>query len=273
MKRIGLLYHPKIPKSRRLAEELIHQIEAMGSSPWVCSAWEERKIKSRLTALDLLITLGGDGTILRAARMAAPHAIPILGVNLGRLGFLAEVEPKEVVEKLPSVLEGRYWLEERMMLHAELLRGGENLGEYEALNDVVVGRGLLARVIRLATYIDDDYLTTYVADGVIVATPTGSTAYSLAAGGPILSPQLKNILLTPILPHLATARSLVLSPNAAVKVQVSTNHSAALTVDGQITVEMKDGDAVTVTASRHTCRLVRMQTKTYFYRTLLERLK
>lgn len=273
MKRIGLLYHPKIPESRRLAEELTHQIEALGSSPWVCSAWEERRIKGRLTALDLLVTLGGDGTILRAARMAAPYATPILGVNFGRLGFLAEVEPEEVVEKLPSVLEGRYWLEERMMLHAEALRGEECLGKYKALNDVVVGRGPLARVIRLATYIDGDYLTTYAADGVIVATPTGSTAYSLAAGGPILSPQLKSILLTPILPYLATARSLVLSPRARVKVQVSTHHSAALTLDGQISVELEDGDAVTVTASRHVCYLVRMRPETYFYRTLLERLK
>ncbi len=273
MKRIGLLYHPKIPESKRVAEELTHRIEALGSSPWVCSSWEEEKIKCRLTDLDLLITLGGDGTILRAARMAAPYATPILGVNFGRLGFLAEVEPEEVAEKLPSVLEGRYWLEERMMLHAEALRGEENLGEYEALNDVVVGRGPLARVIRLATYIDGDYLTTYVADGVIVATPTGSTAYSLAAGGPILPPQLRSIIVTPLLPYLATARSLVLSPEATVKVEVSTNHSAALTVDGQINVELEDGDAVTVTASRHTCRLIRMRPKTYFYRTLLERLK
>jgi len=273
VERIGLLYHPKIPESKQLAKKLTHRIKALGSSPWVCSAWEEQKIKSCIANLDLLITLGGDGTILRAARMAAPHATPILGVNFGHLGFLAEVKPEEVAERLPALLREEYWLEERMMLHAEAFRGEENLGEYEALNDAVVGRGPLARVICLATYIDGDYLTTYVADGVIMATPTGSTAYSLAAGGPVLSPQLKNIILTPILPYLATARSLVLSPKATVKVQISTRHSAALTVDGQVSVELQDGDTVTATASRHTCRLVRMQPETYFYQTLLERLK
>jgi len=272
VKRIGLLHHPKIPESLDLAGEMADQLRAWGASPWMGSAWDEEVVGQHIADLDLVITLGGDGTILRAARMAARHSVPILGLNLGRLGFLAEMEPGDWREKLRRVLAGEYWLEERIMLRAELWRGGNALGDFEALNDVVIGRASFARVVRLATYIDGSYLTTYVADGLIVATPTGSTAYALSAGGPILPPELRNILIIPVAPYLSLDRAIVLSEGAKVEIRVSTDHRAILTVDGQIHAELEDGDRVAVGASPHTCRFVRLQDRAYFYRNLMKRL-
>jgi NAD+ kinase len=196
----------------------------------------------------------------------------VLGVNMGRLGFLAELEPDEWAAALPRLTEGDYWLEERMMLYAEYHRREECRG-YEALNDVVVSRGSLARIVRLETHIDGSYLTTYAADGLIVSTATGSTAYALAVGGPVLPPQLKNILLIPIASHLSMDRAIVLSQGAVVKILVHTDHQAILTVDGQFEYELLDGDWVTVQAGPHLSRFVRMQDQTYFYRTLMERLR
>jgi len=272
VKRIGLLHHPKIPESLDLAGEMADQLRAWGASPWMGSAWDEEVVGQHIADLDLVITLGGDGTILRAARMAARHSVPILGLNLGRLGFLAEMEPGDWREKLRRVLAGEYWLEERIMLRAELWRGGNALGDFEALNDVVIGRASFARVVRLATYIDGSYLTTYVADGLIVATPTGSTAYALSAGGPILPPELRNILIIPVAPYLSLDRAIVLSEGAKVEIQVSTDHRAILTVDGQIHAELEDADRVIIGASPHTCRFVRLQDRAYFYRNLMKRL-
>jgi NAD+ kinase len=274
VKKAGLLHHPKLPESLDLAQEMAHYLEERGVSPWLCSAWDEDEVARRVSDLDLLITLGGDGTILRAARIAAEQSVPILGLNLGRVGFLAEMEVEDWQEKLQRVLAGEYWLEERMMLQAELRREG-NAASWagEALNEFVVGRGTLARIVRLATFIDGEYLTTYAADGLIVATATGSTAYALAVGGPILPPELKNKLLIPIAPHLCLDRAVILSQGARVEVQVSTDHRAILTVDGQFDVELRDGDRVVITASPHACRFIRTQDKAYFYRTLMDRLR
>jgi NAD+ kinase len=168
-------------------------------------------------------------------------------------------------------LSGDYWLEERMMLYAEY-RPGKDCRQYEALNDVVVSRGSLARIVRLETYIDGSYLTTYAADGLIVSTATGSTAYALAAGGPILPPELRNFLFLPIAPHLSMNRAIVLGQRDKVEIRVHTDHQAILTVDGQFEYELLDGDLVTVQASPRTSRFVRLQDRTYFYRTLMDRL-
>jgi NAD+ kinase len=274
VKKAGLLHHPKLPESVALAEEMARHLEERGVSAWLCSAWDEDEVSCHVHDLDFLITLGGDGTILRAARVAAEHSVPILGLNLGRVGFLAEMERGDWPEKLSRVLQGEYWLEERMMLRAEL-RPNRDAAPWsgEALNEFVVGRGTLARIVRLSTYIDGEYLTTYAADGLIVATATGSTAYALAVGGPILPPELKNILLIPIAPHLCLDRAVVLSQGVRVEVQVSTDHRAVLTVDGQFDMELQDGDRVVITASHHACRFIRTQDQVYFYRTLVERLR
>lgn len=273
MKRVGLLVHPKLPRSQELAQALRAELEGRGTSLWVASAWGEAEIQERIADLDLLVTLGGDGTILRVARIAAPYGVPILGVNFGRRGFLAEIEPEEALEKVPLVLDGNYWLEERMMLQAELFRNGERLGVYEALNDVFVGRGAVPKAVRLAVSIDGNSLTTYVADGALVATPTGSTAYSLAAGGPVIAPQLRSLLFMPIVPHLTLLRSLVLPPEARVRIQVFTDHDAVLTLDGQVSIELQDEDIVEATASPHTAPFIRLQPQSRFYETLLEKLR
>jgi NAD+ kinase len=269
----GLLHHPKLPESLVLAQEMARYLGERGVSPWLCSAWDEDEVACNVSDLDLLITFGGDGTVLRTGRIAAEHSVPILGLNLGRVGFLAEIEVGDWQEKLQRVLAGEYWIEEREMLRAELRRDENALGTFEALNDVVISRASLARVVRLATYIDESYLTTYVADGLIVATATGSTAYALAVGGPILPPQLRNTLLIPIASYLSLDRAIVLSEGAEVEVQVSTDHQAILTVDGQIHVEMEDADRVAVGASPHTCRFVRLRDRGYFYRNLMKRLR
>jgi NAD+ kinase len=271
-KYIGLLYHPMISKSRDVAAEILEFLEGRGVSAWIGSGWDEAAVAEQAARLDMLITLGGDGSMLRAARMAAQHSTPILGINLGRLGFLAEVKPAEWAERLQQVLAGNYWIEERMMLHAKCWRDEESLGNYEALNDVVVSRGSLARLVRLPTYIDGGYLTTYIADGLIVSTATGSTAYALAAGGPIVPPELKNMLLIPLAPHLSLERAIVLSQGSMVRVKVQTDHTAILTVDGQFEVELADGDWVQIVASPRVARFIRMQDRAYFYRTLVQRL-
>jgi len=273
VKQIGLLHHPKLPESLALAQEMAHYLEERSVACWLCSAWDQEEIARCVSGLDLLITLGGDGTILRAARIAAQHSVPILGLNLGRVGFLAEMEVGDWREKLQQVLAGGTWLEERVMLQAELRRDGNALEGFEALNDVVIGRTSLARVVRLATYIDGSYLTTYVADGLIVSTATGSTAYALAVGGPILPPELRNILVVPIASYLSLDRAIVLSEGAKVEVEVSTDHRAILTVDGQIHTELKDADRVVVGASPHNCRFLRLQDRGYFYRNLMKRLR
>ncbi|MFQ6013877.1 MAG: NAD(+)/NADH kinase [Anaerolineae bacterium] len=273
MKRIGLLFHPMIEESQELARKLADTLEGLKVSAWVVSAWKEDEIRQRAGDLDLLITLGGDGTILRAARAGVPHAVPILSVNFGRLGFLAECNPDEVEGILPDLLAGHFWLEERMMLHAEHRRGGEKIGIYEALNDVVVSRGALPRLLRLEMSVDGVPTMTYFADGLIVATPTASTAYSLAAGGPVVAPELRTILVTPIAAHLTTIQSMVLPSKAEVTICPHTNHSGLLTIDGQIDVEVQDSDQISVTASEHICRFVRRQSASYFYRTLGERLR
>jgi NAD+ kinase len=271
MRRIGVLHHPKLPATQPLAEQIANEIREHGVSAWIGSTWDVSAVSAELDSLDLLVILGGDGSILRAARMACGHGVPVLGVKMGRLGFLAELEPDEWTAALPRVLAGDYWLEERMMLYAEYHRG-DDCRHYEALNDVVVSRGSLARIVRLETYIDGSYLTTYAADGLIVATATGSTAYALAAGGPILPPELQNLLLIPIAPHLSMNRAIVLGRHDTVEVHVQTDHQAILTVDGQFEYDLQDGDVVRVQAGPHASRFVRLQDRAYFYRNLMERL-
>jgi NAD+ kinase len=271
MKRIGLLHHPKLSATQPMANAMALETRARGLEAWIGSTWDVQAVTAQIEDLDLLVTLGGDGSILRAARMASRHGVPVLGVKMGRLGFLAELDPEEWSEALPRLVAGDYWLEERMMLHAEYHQG-EECRVYEALNDVVISRGTIARIVRLDTYIEGSFLTTYAADGLIMSTATGSTAYALAAGGPILPPELDNFLIIPIAPHLSMNRAIVLGREDVVRIEVHTDHQAILTVDGQFEYDLRDGDWVTVQASPHPSRFVRLQDRTYFYRTLMDRL-
>ena len=271
MKQFLLLHHPKLPRSLTLAQQWSSQLEQLGARGVLISAWDDGEIQRRAPDATLAITLGGDGTILRAARACASANLPILAINLGRVGFLSEMSPERFDAR--AVFDGTYWLEERTMLHAVWSRDGKSLGESEALNDVVVGRGKLARVIRLATYIDGDYLKTFVADGAIVATATGSTAYVFATGGPILAPAVRTLVLVPIAPYLSQVKSLVLPEGSRVLFRLDTDHDAILTIDGQIDTELKHGDEVLVQASKNIARFARFQPRTYFYSTLVDRLR
>lgn len=273
MKRIGLVCHPKIAEAQRLAQETTARLAELGISAWTGSAWEEKDLLKQVKDTDLLISLGGDGTLVRLARLTCRLGIPILGVNLGRVGFLAELQPDQVIDHLPALAEGGFWLEERMMLRAGLERTRGKAHQFEAINEVVVSRGRVARIVRIAAHVDGQYLTTYAADGLIVATPTGSTAYALAVGGPILNPQLANLVVVPIAPHLTADTALVLPAQARVRLVLSCEEEGTLTVDGQVDHPLRNGDVVLVTASEHLCRFVRLGEHNYFYKTLMQKLK
>ena len=230
---ILILDNPTVQRSAALADEIFAFLAEHPTLIPARATIASAEQGDCLAGQDMAIVLGGDGSMLRTGSLAARHAVPLLGINLGRLGFLGEVQPDDWREALQRVLAGNCWLEERMMLHVEHWRAGQLLGSYEALNEAVVGRGALARPVRLKTLIDGGELTTYVADGLIVATPTGSTAYALAVGGPILPPELRNILLIAIAPHLSIDRAIVLPQGAAVEVIVRTDHEAILSVDGR----------------------------------------
>jgi NAD+ kinase len=272
LERIVLLHHPKVPASWQLVEELRRDVGRRGAQAITGSVWNSDELPQLLAGADLCITLGGDGSLLRAARVAAPLDVPVLGINLGKLGFLAELQPRDAPERLAAILEGRYWIEERMMLVAELHRRGGVVAVQHCLNEVVVARRRLTRVVRVATSIDDFPLTTYVADGVLVATPTGSTAYALAAGGPILHPEVRNLVLVPISAHLSLRSPLVLAERAEVRLTVETDHEAGVSFDGQSDMEVESGDSVVVRAGPRPARFVRAQDRTYFYHTLIHKL-
>jgi NAD+ kinase len=217
---------------------------------------------------DLLIALGGDGTMLRAGHLCGPCDIPILGINMGRFGFLMEIKQNQWREAVLRLVQGDFWLEKRMMLSAEQIRAGEILGAWDVVNEAVVSRGAIVRPVQMDASVDGRFLATYVADGLIASTPTGSTAYALAAGGPILPPELRTILLVPIAPHLSIDRAIVLAEGSSVSIVVHTSHQAVLSIDGQPPVELLDEDSVDVRASDHTLKFVRFQDPGYFYRNL-----
>jgi NAD+ kinase len=197
----------------------------------------------------------------------------VLGINLGHLGFLIEVERGQWAAALERVLAGDYWLEGRMMLRVTWTQGERRQGEWQVLNECVVARGRSVRLVELVTEIDGAYLTTYAADALIVATPTGSTAYALAAGGPILPPGLRNLLIVPVAPHFSVDRAVVLHEGSTVRITVRTDHQATLSMDGQTPVDLQDGDRVEVRAGEHTVQFVRLQDPGYFYRDLRRRMR
>ena len=270
MKRVGILYHPKIEKAEAFSREVEKFLKAQGVSFWTCSAWEEEKAKSQIAGTELILSIGGDGTILRAVRAVVPQMVPIVGINLGNLGFMTELKADEAFEKLPRLLGGEGWIEERAMLEAEPLSQGRI---FHAMNDVFVGRRSLARLVRIETRVDGEVLATYRADGVIVATATGSTGYSLAAGGPILCPQAEEIIFKPVCPHLALDRAVVLSSEAEIRLKVITTHEAMLSIDGQVELPMNSGDEVRVKISSHIARFLRIRPKAYFYSYLESKFK
>ncbi|MCL5997328.1 MAG: NAD(+)/NADH kinase [Chloroflexi bacterium] len=270
---VGVLSHPKIVSTGEVAAQIDATLREWGVTSHRASTWDTDSIASIIGKLDLLVVLGGDGSTLRAARLAAPHNVLVVSINMGRLGFLAELQPDDWRPNLRRIIDGDFWVEERMMLSAEAFRDGQSLGSRLALNDVVISRGTLARMVRVRTMVDGSLFTTYACDGLIVATATGSTAYALAAGGPILPPALKNIVLVPIAPHLSLDKPIVLSQGSVVEMTVSTDHQAILTNDGQNELTLKNSDRVLVQASDCVARFARVQPRHYFYQTMMSRLK
>jgi len=276
VKRVGILYHPLIEDAYTLAKELKDFLGTRGVSAWLCSAWEGEKAKAQVNDTDLILSIGGDGTILRAAQAVVPAPIPITGINLGKLGFMTELSVDEARDKLSDLLAGKGWIDERAILEAELSPTDQEQEApriFYALNDVVVARGAIARIIYVEASIDGEPLTTYKADGVIVATATGSTGYALATGGPILHRQAKEFLLLPILPHLSPAYTLVLPATAVVKLGVNTTHQATLSIDGHTNLPLSSGASITVKHSSNTARFLRIHPEAAFYSSLEQRLK
>jgi NAD+ kinase len=276
IKRIGILYHPLIKASSDKARELIDFLNAKGIAVWSGSAWEIAEAIDNLDSTDLIVTLGGDGTILRAAQVALEHQIPITGINMGKLGFLTEFKANEAAEKLSELLDGRGWVDERMMLEAQFTtaaQSGLQTKTFHALNDVVLARGEVVKLIQVNTSIDNKPLTNYRGDGVILATATGSTGYSLSAGGPILHPRSTELLLVPIVSHLSEDYSLVLPSSSAVKLQPISDNPATLNVDGHINVPVTSGSVITIKRSSKKSRFLRLREADSFYSMLEEKLR
>jgi NAD+ kinase len=270
MKRVGILYHPKRDNAIAFSLELERFLKTQSVQSWRCSAWSPEKARPKIDGTDLLLSVGGDGTILRSSRIAIPECIPILGINLGKLGFLTELRVHEAMEKLPLLLQGEGWIEKRTVLEASI--DSNEAGLY-ALNDVFIGRRSSARLVSINCRLNGEPLTIYRADGVIVATASGSTGYAMAAGGPVLHPQSRDMVLEPVASHFTFEKTLILPPETEIAMTVSTTHDAMISIDGQLEHALKDGSTVTVKLSPHIANFLRLQPKDYFYRTLESRLK
>ena len=273
IKKVGILYHPKVETTLTKAKELESSLTMQGVSTWICSSWEKETIQTMLGGTDLLLTVGGDGTILRAVQALVPATIPITGINQGKLGFLTEFDASEAIKKLPLLLTGQGWIDQRAMLQAELSSEGQEPRVFHALNDVVMARGEIARIIRVDVAIDGQSLTTYKTDALVVATATGSTGYALSARGPIIHPQSRDILLVPVAPHLSLSYPLVLPETAEIKFHLNTYYAATLSVDGQINLPISNGATVSIKRSPHVARFLRIRSEKSFYRSLEDKLK
>lgn len=281
MNRIGIIINPKKPKARETLKKLVNYLNKRRKSIILEKISARLIQRPRLGAkdnrayqrCDLIIALGGDGTLLRAVRMLKGKEVPILGVNLGGLGFLTEATLGELYGTLSNVLAGRYRLEERMGLEATLYRGRKRIASSLALNDCVVTKGVLSRLIRLDTFIGEGYLTTYAADGLIVSTSTGSTAHSLSAGGPIVHPDIEAIVLTPICPHTLSNRPLIVPGDEEIRIRIASPHpDVALTLDGQEVIKLREKDIVRIKKGPSKVKLIVPKKKSY-YQILRKKLK
>jgi NAD+ kinase len=277
IKNIGILAHPTRPDTHPVAERIAESLTQRNIQQWVYTQWDEASVQIDVAQANMVIAIGGDGAMLKAARVCAKHNVPVLGINMGWLGFLTEVNrPKELAPALSGVLAGDYWVEERMMLNATVIEDRKNeIASFTALNDAVVSGNVFGRMIQISAYIDKHWATTYNSDGLIIATPTGSTAYALATGGPILPPELRNILMVPVAPHLSMERPIVLSEGAVVDIQptAENRHQIILTVDGKVSAELQENQHICIKAAEHVSRFVRLRDRNYFYRSLLDRME
>jgi len=277
LKAVAIFYQGRKAAPSEAAQQLVPFLKKLG--------YEVRSIDSRieggeafdasLKGYELALVLGGDGTILHAARICAIADVPIVGINFGRVGFLTELEPYEVQGKLPHYLQkdASVWIDTRAMLHAILEQDGQR-EEFLALNDIVIARGTWPRVVQTRITIDDYFYNTTFADGVIVSTATGSTAYNLAVGGPLLHPQVQSTVIAPIAPHLVSDRSLVLPPEANIQLQILTGgQDGVFSADGQMNRAVRDGATVSIHRSKYVAQFLRRRPPTYFYQIINAKLK
>ncbi|MDP6550000.1 MAG: NAD(+)/NADH kinase [Dehalococcoidia bacterium] len=276
MKNIGIIYNACIPEALELATTILKKLELPADS-WISPAENLETLRERATETGLVVTVGGDGTILRAAQVTAPCAIPVVGINMGRLGFMTELRVHEALEKLPSYFDGIHRVEERNMLQAQVFKGGEGPGyqtegPFHALNDAVMARGMASRLVTITVHIDGAQLTTFRADAVILSTATGSTGYSLAAGGPILDPASEALVLKPVAAHLGLSAGLILDPSVKVTLSLEGHQQAILSVDGYVENPLEAGDRVELKQSPYKARFLRANPPSHFYGTLRRRL-
>jgi NAD+ kinase len=279
-KSVGILTKPKFPEVKPTLQGVAtwlrdRHITVLLDTTSASLLSEQGGIQKTQLAVqsDVLLILGGDGTILNAARLAAERSIPILGVNMGGLGFLTEVRLDNLYASLDRVFANDFILDERLMLQTHVHRHGETVARGIVLNDVVISKGTLARMIELKIAIQGQFVTNLRADGLIVATPTGSTAYSMSAGGPIINPAVQSLILTPISPHTLTHRPLIVPGNAEIEVTLTSKDEGAMaTLDGQVGIAMTQGDTAVIQASEHRTKLIRFP-ESHYYEVLREKLK
>jgi NAD+ kinase len=283
IKRVGIIVNAEKEKACRLGKELFHQLKDREitsfflDEPAVESALGEEFLFYQKTQFireaELLITLGGDGTLLRAVPLAIQRKLPILGVNVGRVGFLTEISPLELSQKLGAIKKGKYKITHRVVFRVEVFRKGNPVALFFALNDVVITKEALARMIKLETWIKKEPVALFYSDGLIISTPTGSTAHSLSAGGPILHPEVNAFVITPICAHTLTLRPLVISNRETITVRVSSNHKKIiLTLDGQQSFSLFPQDVIKVRKNPHPLKIVFFEERN-FYSILKQKLK
>lgn len=272
LKQAVILHHPQSEGAAAFARQLEREFERRGVPTVVSDVWKDTA-KGLIPGAGLVVCIGGDGTVLRAARLAVPESPPLMGINMGRLGFLTDMSPRDFYNHFERVIAEDWRVEERVMVRGEVLDGPDAPVEYHGLNDIVISRNSPGRPVYVDVRIDHAQVAIYRCDGMIVSTPTGSTGYSLSAGGPILSPTENQLVVTPVSAHLALGRSLVLPPTSEVELRVTSDHGAILSVDGQEDVPVASGALVRVRVSEHVTRFARFRDLASFYAELAERLE
>lgn len=268
-KNIMLMPNVAMPKALKLANLVRAILNKSGVNVKIFNYnFEDTDQSPSLDDIDLLIVLGGDGSLLRAGHICASCGIPLLGIQTGRLGFLVEINEAEIETKLAKLLNAEYRLEDRMMLKADLYSGSKIRQSWDVINEIVITRGNEVRPIEIRVDLNEGYLTSYISDGMIVSTATGSTGYALAAGGPILPPELRNMLILPIAPHLSLDRAVVLAEGAMVNLYPTFKHQVIISVDGMKPVVMNEDEYVRVQVNEHSLYMVRFGEANYFYRNL-----
>jgi len=278
VRRVGILVKPQQPDAFKTVCRLVEwcaarQIAVSCGPKAECSRIESEtgcavrvlEHPELVCEADVVVVLGGDGTMISAARTIGDHGTPVLGINYGRLGYLAEFTVEEMVPALESVISGSYQLDHRLMLSAQVYRGGEKKLHERVLNDVVISKSALARIIEIEALVDGRFVNRFRADGLIISTPTGSTAYNLSAGGPVIYPSMEAVVITPICPHTLSNRPLVVPSDAEFELTLKTpDEEVALTLDGQVGMPLQAGDRVVVRKSAMTFNLIQAHTRNYF---------